>query len=128
MKNVLVDSSVWIDYFKGGKNIDVNLFEKLADNNLIVTNQLILAELIPSLTLKNETEVIDILKTIDCISLAINWVEIIRFQSINLKNGINKVGIPDLIIIQNVLQNDLTLFSLDKHFYLMEKFHKYKMI
>ncbi len=128
MKNVLVDSSVWIDYFKGGKNIDVNLFEKLADNNQIVTNQLILAELIPSLTLKNETEVIDILKTIDCISLAINWVEIIRFQSINLKNGVNKVGIPDLIIIQNVLQNDLTLFSLDKHFYLMEKFHKYKMI
>jgi len=127
MKNVLVDSSVWIDYFKGGKNIDVNLFEKLADNNQIVTNQLILAELIPSLTLKNETEVIDILKTIDCISLAINWVEIIRFQSINLKNGINKVGIPDLIIIQNVLQNDLTLFSLDKHLYLMEKFHKYKM-
>ena len=100
----------------------------MADNNQIVTNQLILAELIPSLTLKNETEVIDILKTIDCISLAINWVEIIRFQSINLKNGINKVGIPDLIIIQNVLQNDLTLFSLDKHFYLMEKFHKYKMI
>ncbi len=50
MKNVLVDSSVWIDYFKGGKNIDVNLFEKLADNNQIVTNQLILAKLIPSLS------------------------------------------------------------------------------
>jgi hypothetical protein len=27
-------------------------------------------------------------------------------QKINLANGINKVGIPDLIIIQNVIQNN----------------------
>jgi predicted nucleic acid-binding protein len=38
-----------------------------------------------------------------------------------LRNGINKVGIPDLIIAQFALQNNLSLFSLDKHFQLLGK-------
>ena len=33
-----------------------------------------------------------------------------------LRNGINKVGIPDLIIAQHAIQNNCSLFSLDKHF------------
>lgn len=36
-----------------------------------------------------------------------------------LRNGINKVGIPDLIIAQHAIQNNLSLFSLDKHFTLL---------
>ena len=43
--SVLVDTSVWIEYFRSGNN-----FEKLdflIDENLVVTNDLILAELIP---------------------------------------------------------------------------------
>lgn len=38
----------------------------------------------------------------------------------NLKNGINKVGIPDLIIIQQVVDQKISLFSFDKHFKLMQ--------
>lgn len=33
-----------------------------------------------------------------------------------LKNGINKVGIPDLLITQNAVQYGLRIFSRDKHF------------
>jgi hypothetical protein len=43
-------------------------------------------------------------------------------QKINLANGINKVDIPDLIIIQNVIQNNQMLWTNDKHFYLMQEF------
>ncbi|HFD31916.1 MAG TPA: PIN domain nuclease, partial [Gammaproteobacteria bacterium] len=38
-----------------------------------------------------------------------------------LKSGANGVGIPDLIIAQNAKQNNCTIYSLDKHFRLLNK-------
>jgi hypothetical protein len=49
-------------------------------------------------------------------------------QTANLKNGINWVGIADLLVLQNALQNDLVLYSLDKHFRLMQKLFKFNML
>ena len=48
--SVLVDTSIWIDYFRGGSNSAQVDF--LIDENLLVTNDLILTELIlfPHLT------------------------------------------------------------------------------
>jgi len=46
----LVDTSIWIDYFKAGDNSkDLGY---LIDENLIATNDIILAELIPYLKIK----------------------------------------------------------------------------
>ena len=44
---VLVDTSVWIDYFRSGDNTDE--LNSLIDDNLIFTNDLILTEVIPFL-------------------------------------------------------------------------------
>ena len=44
---VLVDTSVWIEYFRTGKNAEK--LDLLIDENIIVINDLILAELIPPL-------------------------------------------------------------------------------
>ena len=49
---VLVDTSVWIDYFKSGDNASSNM-DSLIDENLLVTNDIILAELIPYLQLND---------------------------------------------------------------------------
>ena len=38
-----------------------------------------------------------------------------------LRNGINKVGISDLIIAQNAMQNGLRAFAVDKHFRLLHQ-------
>lgn len=128
MSLVLVDSSVWIDYFRGSSTIKIKDLENFIDNNQICINNLILAELLPSLIHQKENELVDILESIHKIHLKINWEELINFQKINLKNGINNVGIPDLIILQNIIQNDLILYSIDKHFKIMAKFHKYAMV
>ncbi len=123
--SVLVDTSIWIDYFRGGNNsIDVDI---LIDNNLLVTNDIILAELIPLLKIKKQTKVINLLREINNISLKINWDEIIFFQEECLKNGINKVGIPDLIIAQNAIQNNSKLYTLDKHFSLLQQVIKIEL-
>lgn len=117
---VLVDTSIWIDYFRSGdssKDLDY-----LIDENLIVTNDIILAELIPYLKIKRQTNLVKLLHEINRIPLSIYWEELIEYQVKCLKKGgANGVGIPDLIIAQNAKQNSCKVYSLDKHFRLMKK-------
>ncbi len=116
---VLVDTSVWIDYFRGGKGSDK--LDLLLDENLLVTNDIILAELIPFLVVRNQHTVINLLQKIDCIPLQIDWSEIIEFQVKCLQNGANGIGIPDLIIAQNAKANRCEMYALDKHFHLLSQ-------
>ena len=122
---VLVDTSIWIDYFRGGVNSKDLDF--LIDENLIVTNDIILAELIPYLKIKMQMKVIELLHEVNKISLDIHWEEIIEFQVKCLKGGANGVGIPDLIIAQNAKQNNCKVYSLDKHFRLLNQVLKIKL-
>ena len=119
---ILVDTSIWIDYFKGGQSssdLDV-----LIDENLVVINDLILTELIPYLRIKKQLTVIKLLQEISRIPLLINWDEIIEFQVKCLKVGANGIGIPDLIIAQNAKANNCNIYSLDKHFRLLKQVMK----
>ena len=116
---VLVDSSVWIDYFRGGGKSDKLDF--LIDENLLVINDLILAELIPFLKIQNHHKLIGLLNFVERLDLNIDWEQIIDFQYKCLRKGINGIGIPDLIIVQNALQNKCKIYSLDQHFELMKK-------
>jgi predicted nucleic acid-binding protein len=123
--NVLVDSSVWIDYFRGGKKSkDLTL---LIDENLICTNDLVLSELVPPLTIRKEKVLVSLLYDLTKIDLDINWTNVIKFQITCLSNGINKVGVPDLCIVANVINNGLILFTLDKHFKLMSEMIEFDM-
>ena len=122
--NILIDSSVWIDYFKGWDNSQV--LNTFIDENLLCTNYLILSELLPVLKQKKQAKLINLLRKINRIPLRIDWENIINYQSIFLSNGINKVGIPDLIIVDNAIENDLVLYSFNKHFQLIQKNIEFK--
>jgi len=117
---VLVDSSVWVAYFRG--TAPLPLVDWLIEEGMVVTNDLILAELTPLLLVRGERKLVRLLNDIERYPLTLDWDEIIKMQVICLRNGINKVGIPDLIIAQSAIQNSLDLFSLDKHFQLMGKY------
>ena len=114
---VLVDTSIWIDYFRGGN--DSTQMDFLIDENLLVTNDLILAELLPFLKVRNENRLINLLHHIKKLALSIDWNEIIDYQYTCLSNGLNGVGIPDLLIAQNAKQNGCKIYTLDSHFDLM---------
>ncbi|SMO83057.1 PIN domain-containing protein [Gracilimonas mengyeensis] len=114
---VLIDSSVWIEYFKNGGLPKLDL---LIEEGLACTNDLILTELGPALVHQKESEVFQDLLAIEKIHLSIDWEIIREYQLINLQHGINKVGIPDLIIVQQVIAEKITLCSFDKHFKLMQ--------
>lgn len=50
--SALVNTSIWIEYFRSGNNSEKLDF--LIDENLVVINGLILAELVPSLKVRNQ--------------------------------------------------------------------------
>ncbi|MEQ8239660.1 MAG: PIN domain-containing protein [Cyclobacteriaceae bacterium] len=122
---VLADTSVWVEYFRTGS---VDQMDQLLEEDLIVTNDIILTELIPALALQKQTQVIESLTCLNLIPLQIDWELIRRYQRLNLENGINKVGIPDLIILQQTIEHSLILFSLDKHFRLMSNHYDFKLV
>jgi len=116
---VLVDSSVWIDYFRGTKRSDK--LDNFIDENVIVTNDLILAELVPFLLVQKQKKLIRLLDAVEKVKMDVDWDQIVDIQYRCLKNGINGIGIPDLMIAQNALQNVCEIYSLDEHFELMKK-------
>jgi len=117
--DVLVDTSIWIDYFKTGDNS--KKLDALIDENTVVINDIILAELVPFLKIKKQDKVIKLLHEINRIPLDIDWNEIVEFQVRCLKSGANGVGILDLIIAQNAKKHDSMVYSLDKHFRLLNQ-------
>ncbi len=116
--NVLVDTSVWIDYFRSGDHSSA--LDMLIENNLVATNELILTELIPALTVRKQTKLIALLRLLPVQPLKIDFDAIITLQTNCLKKGLNGIGIPDLIVAQNAFQNKSPLYTLDKHFHWLQ--------
>ena len=114
MSTILVDSSIWIDYFRDARK-HIILDELIVENQICV-NDLILSELLPFLYCKKQQEVIEALLALPKIKIRIDWSALIHLQTANLLEGLHNVGVPDLIILQNVLDHNLVLFSADKHF------------
>ena len=116
--SVLVDTSVWVDYFRSGTHS--GKLDFLIDENLIVINDLILAEIVPFLEFRNQRKLLGLLRYINKLPFNIDWDQIIEFQVTCLRKGLNGIGIPDLMIAQNAKQNDCEIYSRDQHFRLMK--------
>lgn len=119
---VLVDSSIWIDYFKGGDKS--SKLDDLINDNFIVTNDIILAELIPFLKIKKHLNVVELLREIRLLPLLIDWEEIIEIQFKCINNGSNGIGIPSLIIAQNAKDYNYQIYTLDNYFSLIKRVSK----
>lgn len=115
---ILVDSSVWIDYFRSGKNS--NQLDQLIEMDLVCTNEIVLTELIPVLQNRNHFQLIESLLSLPKFPHEIFWEGIRQLQILNISNGLNSVGLPDLIIVQNCLEANLELWTLDLHFFKMQ--------
>ena len=115
---ILVDTSIWIDYFRNGSTADA--LDKLIESDMICINDVILSELLPYINQRHEEELKELLLSFPKLQMKIDWNEIVFMQTKNLHNGINKVGLPDLMIAQNAIQNNVKLFSCDRHFQLIK--------
>lgn len=116
---ILVDSSVWIDFFKDKR---VSGLEQLIAEDLVCTNEIILTELLPNLIKTGYRELVESLLTLENLPLQTDWELLREYRLLNLTNGINHVGIPDLMILQQVIEHKISLYTYDKHFKLMQEY------
>jgi len=123
MNGVLADTSVWIAYFKGRlEDMRVSdALDYLLSGDEAVVNDVILTELLPAMQARGEMEAADLMGSVRCPALEIDWSGLRSLQKDCLRAGINKVGIPDLIIAQQAMQLDIPLFSIDRHFELISQ-------
>ena len=122
---ILVDTSAWIDGFRGG--FCKNILNRLIDSRQLCVNDVILAELLPSIRHRRETHLEILLASLPRLRVWIDWEELMVMQTENLRNGVNKVGLPDLMIVQNAIQNNAAILSTDKHFFLMKQFFDFDL-
>ena len=77
---ILVDTSVWIDYFRNGSTADA--LDKLIENDMICINDVILSELLPSINQRHEEELKELLLSFPKLQMKIDWNEIVIFLNI----------------------------------------------
>ena len=110
-----------MDWLFSGDFKQSSYVDDCIDNGVLVTNDMILTELIPVLEVKGEGALVELLSMLNRFPMAIDWKNLVEMQVACIQKGINAVGIPDLIICQYAIQYGLSLHSLDKHFRLMAK-------
>ena len=76
----------------------------------------------PSIIHKKEYKLAELLNCVKKYPLIIDWQEIRNIQLLNMKHGNNNIGISDIIIAQNSIQNDLKIAVHDKHFTAMAQY------
>ena len=114
---VLVDSSIWILFFKGDDRASSLL--GLLKKGEAVVNEIILTELLPFMEFHKQYNQKELLSKIPKIPFSPDWEKIRFRQYENKVRGINGVGIPDLIIFHQAQEENIPLWTQDKHFSLM---------
>jgi predicted nucleic acid-binding protein len=114
---VLVDTSVWIAFFRNmDSDVSVQL-KQLLKSGRPVYSGIIATELYRGAKSKKETAALDeLLTVIECVETKEEYFFAAgRLGHILTQNGIT-VGTVDLLVAQIALANNLMLFTLDKHF------------
>jgi len=125
MGKVIIDTNIWIDYFKYGKHQKDVAF--LLEEERIATTDTILAEILPIFIRDKNSDLIEVMRSFEKYTTFINWEGIITSQVVCLKNGLNKVGLIDLMIAQAAIEYSVEVFTNDKHFHKMSKFLNLKI-
>lgn len=116
MDKVLIDSSVWIQYFRNGQGDIFDNVDILLDKDCIVLCGMVELEIIQGIRYKERNTIYRLFE-------ALPYVDTERTDFLKAGEILNKlrhkgVTIPssDCIIASLCLRRDLSLFHLDKHF------------
>jgi len=121
---IVVDSSVWIDYFNGKSTRRTNLLDSLLGGELIVIGDVILTEVLQGFQedkdFKKARELLDSLIFREMLGkeLAIKSAENYRFMR---RKGVTVRKTIDVIIATFCISNNLPLLHSDRDFTPMEK-------
>jgi len=123
--NVLADTSALIEYFLGNPSF-VFMKEFLREKTLLV-NDIVRTEFLPHAIKAEEYMFAAEVNSIRRTAMNTDWEEILKCRIAMFKDGYRKIGIQDLLIAQNCVQNDVPLITHDGHFETIAKFLPLKL-
>ena len=127
---ILVDSSVFIDYFSGINNWHTDELNALLGNELVITGDYILAEVLQGFRNDKDYKIAEeIMQSFPCFNicneeLAIKSAD--NFRYLRTK-GITIRKTVDLIIGTFCIENDIELLNKDKDFEMMRQYLNLKI-
>lgn len=126
---ILVDTSVWIDYFASKPFSHVGLLEKLIlDDEDICTCGIVLTEILQGI--RNDIEFNKTRKLLEClVFLPMSYSTYIKSAKLYRtlrKNGITIKRVMDCLIATVAIENDIPILHNDKDFLLIESQSKLK--
>jgi predicted nucleic acid-binding protein len=123
LSDVLVDTSVWLEFFRIKGAPYGQTLDRLLEEERVCTTNLIKAEIIPGArTPKQFHELKDYFDALPLVTEPSSlWDDIIETQFHLKRKGINGISIPDLIIAVVTTANQKTLFSKDSDFKLIQR-------
>jgi len=115
LKKVLVDTSIWIEYFKGNKAVQDVIHDTKGFQCFIIGP--VITELL--LGIKNTSEKDRLLACMNVLSMLEitedDWIDAGNTGNLLRQMGIT-VPLPDLIIFIAAENNNCAIFTLNKHF------------
>jgi predicted nucleic acid-binding protein len=118
MSRVLVDSSIWIEFFRRPEAPVSLILDELLSHRLVCTTGLIKAEVVPGA--RSPRDFRRLRSLFDALPLAPEregfWSHLVRFRHRLQMKGVLFVEIPDLIIATVAIQNRKLVFTADDDF------------
>lgn len=122
---IVVDSSVWIDYFTGRKTAETDKLDSLLGEEPIATGDLILAEVLQGFRsdkdFRKAKALLTSLSIVNMVGADIALKSAMNFRALR-KKGVTVRKTIDSIIATYCIENKLPLLHSDKDF---QPFHKY---
>lgn len=120
---IMVDTSVWIDYFNGKDNKFVQKLDVLLNTDLVVTGDIILAEILQGFKLDGDfKKAREALDALDCFTLAGKEIAVSSAENFRKlrKKGITVRKTTDMIIGTFCIFHNIPLLHNDRDFDPME--------
>lgn len=114
---VIVDTSVWIEYFHRPQSAEKHAVDALIDTDRLVLTGIVLAELLQGCRTAKEADAILLhLRALRFLEMTFaSWRRTGELSSALRRRGIT-LPLSDLIIASLALEHDCQLFTLDPHF------------
>ena len=118
MGEILVDTSVWLEFFRVKDSPYGEMLDRLLEEGKVCTSNLIKAEIIPGARTPRQFR--ELRDYFDALPLAAEpaslWEEIMEAQLRLKRRGINGISIPDLMIAVVAKANGKIIFTKDSDF------------
>ena len=116
---ILVDTSVWIDYFNGKDNLETDILDKALGNETVAIGDLILIEILQGFRVDKQynmaKELLEPLQKFEMLSLDIAVKTAENYRKLR-KKGITIRKTADVIIATYCIENNIPLLFTDRDF------------